>query len=178
MAKHCTLTLNTNGWKTRYGRLLDKERTVSFVHCLQLRLPKGKSHGGGFLGKLVTMPFQNFKKAKGKDGILDTHANYQFHKDAVLHGKEFVLQYDDPDRRIDGIIDKQLQESASFNKLALRSIVECVIFCGKQGISFRGHRDDATASDPTNRGNFISLLRFRAQSDDVLRRFRPLQTGL
>ena len=26
-------------------------------------------------------------------------------------------------------------------------------------------------SDPTNRGNFISLLRFRAQSDDVLRRF-------
>ena len=63
-----------------------------------------------------------------------------------------------------------LQESASFNKLALRSIVECVIFCGKQGISFRGHRDDATASDPTNRGNFISLLRFRAQSDDVLRR--------
>ena len=117
------------------------------------------------------MPFQNFKKAKGNDGILDTHANYQFHKDAVLHGKEFVLQYDDPERRIDGIIDKQLQESASFNKLALRSIVECVLFCGKQGISFRGHRDDATASDPTHRGNFISLLRFRAQSDDVLRRF-------
>ncbi|KAL5467046.1 hypothetical protein EMCRGX_G031213 [Ephydatia muelleri] len=122
------------------------------AYCaLFARLPKGKSHGGGFLGKLVTMSFQNFKKAKGKDGILDTHANYQFHKDAVLHGKEFVLQYDDPDRRIDGIIDKQLQESASFNKLALRSIVECVIFCGKQDISFRGHRDDATASDPTNR---------------------------
>ena len=71
----------------------------------------------------------------------------QFHKDAVLYGKEYILQYDDPDtcRRIDGFIDKQLQESASFNKLALRSIVECVIFCGKQGISFRGHRDDATA---------------------------------
>ena len=65
----------------------------------------------------------------------------------VLCGKEFILQYDDPDtcRRIDGFIDKQLQEPASFNKLALRSIVECVIFCGKQGISFRGHRDDATA---------------------------------
>ena len=70
----------------------------------------------------------------------------QFHKDAVLYGKEFILQYDDPDtcRRIDGFIDKQLQESASFNKLALRSIVECVMFCGKQGISFRGHRDDAS----------------------------------
>ena len=35
---------------------------------------QGKSHGGGFLGKLVTMPFQSFKNAKGKDGILDTHA--------------------------------------------------------------------------------------------------------
>ena len=84
------------------------------------------------------MPFQNFKKAKGKDGILETHANYQFHKDTVLHGKEFVLQYDDPDRRNDGIIDKKLQESASFNKLALRSIVECVIFCGKQVYPLEG----------------------------------------
>ena len=44
--------------------------------ALFARLPEGKSHGGGFLGKLVTMPFQNFKNAKGKDGILDTHANY------------------------------------------------------------------------------------------------------
>ena len=42
--------------------------------ALFARLPEGKSHGGGFLGKLVTMPFQNFKNAKGKDGILDTHA--------------------------------------------------------------------------------------------------------
>lgn len=64
-----------------------------------------------------------------------------------------------------------MQESASFNKLALKLIVECVIFCGKQAISFRRHRDDATASDPTNRGNIISLLRFRAQTDAVLRKF-------
>ena len=48
--------------------------------------------GGGLLGKLVNKPFQIFKKAKGKHGVLDTHANYQFHKDAVLNGKDFVMQ--------------------------------------------------------------------------------------
>ena len=132
---------------------------------------QGKSRGGGFLGKLVTTPFQNFKKAKWKHGVLDAHANYQFHKDAVLNGNDFVMQYENPDRRIDGIIDQQLKEFASFNELALRSIVECLVFCGKQGISFRGHRDDATATDSANRGNFISRLKFRAQTDDVLTNF-------
>ena len=52
--------------------------------------------------------------------------------------------------------------------------MECVVYCGKQGISFRGHRDDATATDSANRGNFISLVKFRAQTDDVLRNFVEL----
>ena len=58
---------------------------------------------------------------------MDTHANYQFHKDAVLNGKDFVMQYENPDRKIDGIIDQQLKEFASSNELAFRSIVECVV---------------------------------------------------
>ena len=73
--------------------------------------------------------------------------------------------------RIDSIIDQQLKEFASLNELALRSIVECVVYCGKQGISFRGHRDDTTATESANRGNFISLVKFRAQTDDILRNF-------
>ena len=27
----------------------------------------------------------------------------------------------------------------------LESIVECILYCGKQGIALRGQRDDATA---------------------------------
>ena len=38
-------------------------------------------------------------------------------------------------------------------------------FCGKQGLSFRGHRDDSTASESDNMGNFIKLVKFRAEND-------------
>ena len=45
--------------------------------------------------------------------------------------------------------------------------MECVVYCGKQGISFKGHIDDATDTDSANRGNFISLVKFRAQTDET-----------
>ena len=58
-------------------------------------------------------------------------------------------------------VDKQLntlrQERIVQNRLKLRSIVETIIFCGRQGIALRGHRDDQTdlESDPfSNHGNF------------------------
>ena len=35
----------------------------------------------------------------------------------------------------------------------------------------RGHRDDSSASDASNIGNFIELVRFRAENDEVLRTY-------
>ena len=55
------------------------------------------------------------------------------------------------------LLTSKEKEFAPSNELALRSIVECVVYCGKLGISFRGHRDDATATDSANCDNFISL---------------------
>jgi len=49
------------------------------------------------------------------------------------------------------------------------------MLCGKQGIAFRGHRDDQIIftdeeeSEAENEGNFIELVRFRAENDVVLR---------
>ena len=52
----------------------------------------------------------------------------------------------------------------SFNKAALESIADCLVYCGKQGIALRGHRDDSTANDSANKGNFKALLFFFAES--------------
>ena len=44
-----------------------------------------------------------------------------------------------------------------------------MIFCGRQGLAFRGHHDDtpSTKKDScTNRGNFLALLHFRVQAGD------------
>ena len=95
-------------WLEEYPWLIwshSKQGAYCKYCVLFAKLPRGKTHGGGLLGKFVTKPFQIFKKAKGKHGVLDTHANYQFYKDAVLNTKDFVMQYENPDKRIDGIID-------------------------------------------------------------------------
>ena len=55
------------------------------------------------------------------------------------------------------------------NTTVLKSLMECIIFCGKQGLPFRGNRDDSTCSDVRNKGNFLELVQFRAVSDEALR---------
>ena len=153
-------------WLEEYHHWLVWSPSQNGKYCVFFaKLPRGNSHGGGNFGTLITKPFQDFKQAKGKDGVLVVHESYQYHKEAVLMGKSFLSQYNDPTLRIDNILDCQSQELADSNKLALKSIVDCIIYCGKQGISFRGHRDDATADTSSNRGNFIALLEFRAKTD-------------
>ena len=59
---------------------------------------------------------------------------------------------------------QQQESELSFNKAALESIADCFVYCGKQGIALRGHRDDSTANESANKGNFKALLFFLAES--------------
>ena len=74
-----------------------------------------------------------------------------------------------PSRNIACILNKELQERVSRNTTVVKSLFECVCFCAKQGLSFRGHRDDYTATEYDNKGNFFELVQFRAKTDEVLR---------
>ena len=65
------------------------------MYCLPSYRPRGKSHGGGLLGKIVT---KNLRRPRGNMGFWILMLNYQFHKDVVLNGKDFVMQYENPDR--------------------------------------------------------------------------------
>ena len=122
---------------------------------------------------------KDFKNAKDKEGVLDKHATYLYHKDAMLKGKSFLARYDNPVLRVDNMLDAESQGVAMLNKLALKSIVECIIYCGKQGISFSGHRDDATCTctaNTSNKGNYFSI-QFRVQTDAVLHNFIERDTN-
>lgn len=59
----------------------------------------------------------------------------------------------------------------------MKSLFECVHFCAKQGLSFRGHRDDYTAMELDNKGNFIELVQFRARIDEMLRTYIETAPG-
>ena len=71
------------------------------------------------------------------------------------------------------IIDSELQRVMEANQKVLGSLIKIVLLCGKQGLALRGHHDDKvswTGDDDShsNEGNFVELVRFRAETDPVL----------
>lgn len=59
------------------------------------------------------------------------------------------------------------------NRKKLVPIIETVLFCGRQGLALRGHRDGGrvvldNADGEANEGNFRELLKYRAKYDDHL----------
>ena len=71
-----------------------------------------------------------------------------------------------PTKNVACMLNKKREEQVARNVSVIKSLMECVCMCGKQGLAFRGHRDDYTASEEyDNKGNFIELVLFRAQTD-------------
>ena len=107
------------------------------------------------LGVLVNKPLTNFKKATEK---LDKHFfETQFHKLAVQAAMMFSKVQQNKTLSVDQQLNTLRQERIAQNRAKLRSIVETIIFCGRQGIALRGHRDYQThvESNPiSNHGNF------------------------
>ena len=125
------------------------------------------------LGVLVERPFTNFKKASE---ILGDHFHgtgegalskgRQSHQAAVEAAMSFLAVMENKALGIDAQLSSMRRNIAE-NRLKLKSIVETVILCGRQGIPLRGHRDDNphVQQDPlANHGNFLALLHFRAQA--------------
>ena len=75
--------------------------------------------------------------------------------------------------RVDVQMLQQQENEFIFNKAALESIVDCLAYCGKKRIALRGHRDDSTANETVNQGNFKALLQMYmyATKDNVLMNF-------
>ena len=64
----------------------------------------------------------------------------------------------DPTKGVASMLNQERKERMQRNTTVLKSLMECIIFCGKQGLPFRGHRDDSTCSDVRNKGNFLELV--------------------
>ena len=123
----------------------------------------------GVFGVLVKTPFTNFKRAKGKDGILTNHEELDFHKESTMLAKNFILNYVDPSKKIGNVIDHDRVKVSANNKHILKRIVESILLCGRQNLPLRGHRDDNTADKNSNKGNFLAILQNDAKYDPILK---------
>lgn len=147
-------------------------KTKNGGYCLPCVLFARKPDGRGcHFGVLVEKPFIDFRKALGKEGVLPNHESNIFHKSAVAAYHERMHADKNPEERVDILLQKHQQTQYEMNKVALGSIIECIIYLGRQGQALRGHRDDSTADPEVNKGNLQELIQFRAKTDETLRKF-------
>ena len=139
----------------------------AFCHACALFAPSNV--GGQDLGQFVTSPFKCWTKMTTK---ASTHASKEYHRSAMTRMSEFLARYEDPSQSVDTMLDSQAQRVIDSSKQVIESLFRVAILCGKKGLAMRGHRDDKVQWDDEgegpNEGNFVQLVRFRAEMDKVL----------
>ena len=95
--------------------------------------------------------------AKSKIASHKTAPNHETSHAKLL---AFKVNRKDPTKAVHMMGNKAEVERMKKNRVRLKTIIKCVVFLGKQGLAFRGHREDKDHSeDPnTNPGNFKALL--------------------
>ena len=131
----------------RYSPTLD---SLFCLYCLMFPCNSGQDSNLSSKVGLSSWPSATSK--------LKLHINNNGHKKAleqILHIKQTMK---DPTKAINVMMNKAQSELIKRNRARLIPIIASVI--GRQGLAFRGHRDDSKyLSDPNNNpGNFQALL--------------------
>ncbi len=89
---------------------------------------------------------------------------------------EFLSTYEHPSGAVNTRLDCQVQQQLKDNQAVIESLLKIVFLLGKQGLAFRGHRDDKIDwedfnQETGNQGNFIEMVHFRAETDSVLQKY-------
>ena len=115
------------------------------------------------LGQLVTSPMTNFTRAKV---TLQEHDKQVSHKMASEDTVAFISRMDRGGPSVGQLLQNEASASILKNRCKLKSILKSIVFCGKQVIALRGHREqDGEESNP---GNFRALLNFRVDAGDTV----------
>ena len=127
--------------------------------------------GGHTLGQFVTKPFKSWTNMTQK---MTSHGKLDYHMTASMRMSEFLATYKHPSQAVNTRLDIQAQKQLEDNQHVLESLFKIVLLLGKQGLAFRGHRDDQVEwqeqIDHENRGNFVEMVKFRAETDEALRK--------
>ena len=115
----------------------------------------------------------DFKRhVEGKRQNKDHDKNRSLHNDtsALLYSVQEKMKRNLED--VDEMLDRQFKFEVIENRKILRSIIDTIIFLGRQGLDLGGHRDDSQYHPVVgeystgNVGNFIELLNHRVRGGD------------
>lgn len=146
-----------------------KAENGAFCKYCVLFSPSGVGERGLPAGKLVLSKFDNWKKAIE---VFNEHENKTFHRNSALDADQFLQVSDGKKMPICQDIDAGLRQQVAKNRERLTPVITTVLWCGRQGVPLRGHRDggkmDLYTEPGENEGNFKALLRLRACNGDEL----------
>ena len=162
-----------HSWLTHYNGLVYSELDEGAYCKYCVLFGQAGQTVSDFGGTLITLSLTNLKKASEKlrdhfEGNTSTTAK-KYHLAAVEKAELFKATMEQRIVPVDQQLSYARAETIRKNREKIKSIAQTIIFCGRQGIALRGHRDDwkHLAETPhANPGNFIALLRFRAESGD------------
>ncbi len=158
------------GWLSRYQWMV-YSREHDGVFCKNCAVFAVEMVGKGChqkLGGLVTKPFDNWKHATE---TFDKHGELKYHKDCIEKSYEFIKHYGGKAEDIRNQINNARKQQVIENRNKLVPIIETIIFCARQEIALRGHRDYGPLTDeepPQNDGNFRAALRLRLRAGDFV----------
>ena len=88
-----------------------------------------------------------------------------YHQTSVSKMSEFVSP------AVNVMMDTAAKLLMEKNRKVIESLLKITMLCGKQGLPLRGHRDDGVdfgqENGSSNQGNYIELVHFRAETDEV-----------
>ena len=101
--------------------------------------------------------FRSWSSAKKKFANHKISDNHQYSDGKY---QAFKVNRKDPTKAVNTMWSKAEAERIRKNRERLKTVIECVLFLGKQGLAFRGNREDNEHFDDpgTNPGNFKALL--------------------
>lgn len=119
-------------------RWLAYSKTMEGAYCTHCVMFANRHPSSGSLGSLVVNPQKRYK-----DALSDfrAHENCEYHKEAAEKVDAF-LNAIRTGTTVVQLSDAALATRMSRNSKVLASVVESVIFCGRQNIALRGHRVD------------------------------------
>lgn len=118
------------------------------------------------LGRFVRTKYCDWRHAQED---FRKHELTAYHANSKLDAENFLAVHNRQKLDIVCQIDKSVKEQVEENRRLLSPVIKTVIFCGRQGLALRGHRDggllhvEGEQMFTENEGNFRALLRLRVE---------------
>ena len=125
-------------------------------------------------GKFLSKPWRGYSRTQD----LKDHEQTTYHQNAEERFYNRVSVATGRQQPVTSLLNKEAAKKLTNRKKRLDSIIRSLVFCARQGIALRGHRNessplldsneyhDGVVLGDVNRGNLLQLLEFRRQSGD------------